>query len=47
MTSDGSDDKLVKPEGLTDYVIPSLSLFIQPSSASPEPIDVEAEETPA
>ena len=47
MTSDGCDDNLVKPEGLTEYVIPPPSLFIQPSYASPEPIDVEAEEMPA
>ena len=47
MISDGSDDNLVKPEGLADYVILPPSLFIQPSSASPEPIDVEAEEMPA
>ena len=47
MTSDGSDDHLVKPEGLADYVIPPPSLFIQPASAEPQTIGVEQEEMPA
>ena len=45
MTSDGSDHNLVKPEGLTEYVI--LPLIVYPALFCPEPIDVEAEEMSA
>ena len=36
ITSDGSDDHLIKPEGLSDYSVPLPSLFIQLSSNQPE-----------
>ena len=47
ITSDGSDDHLIKPEGLPDYAVPLPFLFIQPSSSNPRTIDVDPHEMPA
>ena len=40
MTADGSDDKLIQPEGLSDYLVPPPSILDPAATNTPSPATV-------